>query len=93
MFTRRYVAALGAGVALTAGVIAAQGSASATVPPPASNTTVGVMVDSIDGLTRTNINCYRDGQFQTVNGDATLIMTNRTPHTMICVITIRPKAV
>jgi hypothetical protein len=64
-------------------------NAEAQTPPAPYNTTVAVMVDSLNGDTKSTIDCRRDGQFETINGDATLIMVNRQPHKMICVITIR----
>jgi hypothetical protein len=60
--------------------------------PVVPKTTVGIFVDSKDGLTDTSINCFTegdDGKFTTVDGDATLIMENREPHKMWCVINIK----
>jgi hypothetical protein len=67
-------------------------SASAQTSPTPYKNTVGVMIDSINGDTSTDINCFTEGsagRFSTVNGDATLIMANRVPHTMVCVINIK----
>ena len=60
--------------------------------PDIPKTTVGIFIDSKDGLTDTSINCFtegQDGKFTTVDGDATLFMENRTPHKMWCVINIK----
>lgn len=73
--------------AVTFGVLVAS-PALAEDPPPPYNTTVAVMVDSLLGDTESTIDCHQDGEFETVNGDATLIMTNRQPHTITCVIKI-----
>lgn len=68
-------------------------SASAQTSPNPYTDTVGIMVDSIGGDTNAVINCKTegsDGQFKTgPEGDATLIMVNRTPHKIICEITIK----
>ena len=60
--------------------------------PVTPKTSVGISIDSKDRLTDTSINCYtegQDGRFNTVNGDGTLFMENREPHTMRCIIQIK----
>jgi hypothetical protein len=56
---------------------------------PTPKVSVGISIDAKVGRTETAINCVGDGKHQTVNGDGTLFMENRTPHTMLCFITIR----
>jgi hypothetical protein len=81
----RILALVGFGLA-SVGLWVVQASAQTTPPPVVS---VGISVDSRDGLTETSINCGKDGSFSTVDGDGTLFMENRTPRRMICSITIR----
>lgn len=79
-------------MALPIGLIVLMNGASAQTTPTPYMTTVGVMVDSINSDTSSVINCFTEGsngRFNTVNGDATLIMANRTPHTIICTINIK----
>ena len=60
--------------------------------PVVPKTSVGISIDAKDDLTETNINCYtegQDGRFNTVDGDGTLFMENREPHTMRCIIQIK----
>lgn len=86
---KRWIAttlALGIGLA----VMIPGAEAQSTTPPYAN--TIGIMVDSINGDTNTTINCFTegyDGRFATTAGDGTLIMVNRLPHSMYCVINIK----
>jgi hypothetical protein len=81
------------GAGLTAVSLIGTGVALAQEDEPiVPKTTVGIYVDSKDGLTDTSINCFTegdDGKFNTVDGDATLFMENRTPHKIWCVINIK----
>jgi hypothetical protein len=86
---RRWVTLAGFGVA-SAGLWMVNASAEATSqPPPPTRASVGVSVDSLDGLTETTINCGRNGWHGTVNGDGTLFMENRPVGTITCRITTR----
>lgn len=84
-------AALGIGLMVIPG---ASAQTTTTTPKPFMST-VGVMVDSINGDTSTVINCWTegyDGRFASdlaSKGDATLLMVNRKPHLILCAINIK----
>lgn len=67
-----------------------------TTPKPFTNT-VAISIDSIYGDTTSTINCFTegsDGKFESdLNGDATLIMANRQPHYMWCIISIKKNSI
>jgi hypothetical protein len=58
-------------------------------------TRVGVFIDSYNNDTSSYINCFTEGVQQPsgLEGDVTLFMENRSPHTIWCVITIKKAAV
>jgi hypothetical protein len=63
---------------------------SADPPPPVqTRTSIGVNIDSLDGLTETTIDCGQDGGHVTDNGDGTLFIENVTPGQIVCRITTR----
>jgi len=83
---RRLVGTAALVIVSAVGFVAVTASAQTSPPPRVS---VGISIDSKDGRTETTINCVGDGKHRTVNGDGTLFMENRTPHTMLCFIDIR----
>jgi len=82
---RRHLIATAALILASAGGFYA---ATASAQSPAPRTSVGISIDGPPN-TATTINCVGDGKHRTVNGDGTLFMENRTPHTMLCFIDIR----
>lgn len=86
---RMFIAAIMLGFVL---MLIPSASAQTTTSNPYSNT-VYITVDSINGDTSSTINCFTegsDGKFESgPEGDATLIMVNRQPHYIWCVIGIK----
>lgn len=65
-------------------------NASADPPSaPQTRTSIGVSVDSLDGLTETDIDCGPGRDHATVDGDGTLFIENVTPGKITCQITTR----
>lgn len=86
---KRWIAAI---AAIGLGLMVIPGASAQSTAPPFMNT-IGIFVDSINGDTSTSINCWtegHDGRFATgPEGDATLMMVNRTPHLILCAINIK----
>jgi len=83
---RKELFAIGVGAVIMGGLWATNVNAQTTTP----KVSVGISIDQRSGPpTETTINCFGDGRHSTVNGDGTLFMENRTPHTMLCSISIK----